>query len=103
VASPSRQGTPQGCSEGVTQPTSDTRATVLAAIARVRAERGAPAVPLSDDAVLGEGGLGLDSLDVATVVAELDALLNKDPFAEGVQRFRTVAEFVKLYVSDPQR
>jgi acyl carrier protein len=79
----------------------DVRSIVLGVIARICGERGLPAVALSDSDVLGEGGLELDSLDMATVVAELDAVLGKDPFAEGFPQFRTVGEFIRLYESEP--
>jgi acyl carrier protein len=79
---------------------SQTRTLVIDAIARIQRERGLAAASLSDDDVLGEGGLGLDSLDMATIVAQLDTALHKDPFAAGVPRFRTVGEFVRLYESD---
>jgi hypothetical protein len=73
------------------------RETVLAALARVCAEKGLPPAVLSDRDVLGEGGLNLDSLDMATVVAELELSLHQDPFAASTPAFRTVGDLVALY------
>ena len=41
--------------------------------------------------------LGLDSLDLAMVVAQLDDTLGIDPFAAGEARFDTVGQFAALY------
>jgi acyl carrier protein len=70
---------------------------VRAAIILVLADNGRSAPALSDDVPLGAGGLGLDSLDLATIVARLDAELGIDPFASGSHAFRTVGEFIALY------
>lgn len=53
--------------------------------------------------MLGEGGLGLDSLDMATIVAELELSLHQDPFAQGTPAFRTLGELVALYDSGQRR
>ena len=76
---------------------------VLEAIGRVRADKGCPDVRVSAGDALGEEGLGLDSLDMATIVAELDLALHKDPFANGMPRFRTVGDLIALYAVDDQR
>ncbi len=44
-----------------------------------------------------EHDLGLDSLDMATVVAELEQQLGLDPFANDTPEFQTVDQFAKLY------
>jgi len=74
---------------------------VLQPITRVCSDKGWPGVRLSLEDALGEGGLALDSLDVATIVAELDQALDKDPFAEGTPRFRTVGDLIALYAGGP--
>lgn len=79
-----------------------TREIVLRVIAEVRADSGLPPAPIRDGDALGEEGLGLDSVDMATIVAELEAELDYDPFAHGSPSFQTVAEFVELY-DDRQR
>ena len=70
---------------------------VLEAIARVCSDKGRPGLRLSPADVLGDEGLALDSLDMATIVAELELAFNKDPFADGTPRFRTVGDLVALY------
>jgi acyl carrier protein len=42
--------------------------------------------------------LGIDSLDLATLVTELEKKIGFDPFAKGFIEFRTVGELTKLYV-----
>jgi acyl carrier protein len=73
------------------------RDTVLKTILQVCADKGRAPAQLNDDDLLGEGGLGLDSLDMATIVSELDARLDIDPFANGTPSLRTVGEFVRLF------
>lgn len=73
------------------------QATIYAAIARVLDEKGVAVPELSHSTKLGADGLGLDSLDMATVVADLDGLLGKDPFATGTASFLTLGELVALY------
>ena len=73
------------------------RETVLEAVDRVRADRGLPARAPAGETLLGEGGLGLDSLDMATVVAELEVALQVDPFAHATPRLVTVADLLRLY------
>ena len=70
---------------------------IRSAIARAITDNGRTPPALSDDIPLGEGGLGLDSLDMATIVARLDAELGMDPFATGAHSFRTVGELIALY------
>ncbi|MEZ5143122.1 MAG: hypothetical protein R2726_11480 [Acidimicrobiales bacterium] len=74
-----------------------TRSAVLAAITQVLTDKGLPA-ELDDDGVeLGEEGLGMDSLDIATVVALLDEDLEIDPFADGEVEIGSLGQFVALY------
>jgi acyl carrier protein len=44
------------------------------------------------------GGVGMDSLDLAVLVRELEEATGHDPFAEGFIEFRTAGELAKLYV-----
>jgi acyl carrier protein len=44
------------------------------------------------------GDLPLDSMDLATVVLELETRTGYDPFKEGFINFRTVDELARLYV-----
>ncbi len=51
-----------------------------------------------DSLILG-GDLPIDSLDLATVVVELEAATGLDPFKDGFIEFQTVGELARLYVS----
>jgi len=73
------------------------REIVLSTITQVCVDKGQAPKRLADDDLLGEQGLGLDSLDMATIISELDARLRIDPFANGAPAFRTVGEFVRLF------
>jgi acyl carrier protein len=44
------------------------------------------------------GGVGMDSLDLAVLVRELEEATGHDPFADGFIEFRTAGELAKLYV-----
>lgn len=44
------------------------------------------------------GGVGMDSLDLAVLVRELEESMGFDPFADGFVEFRTAGELAKLYV-----
>jgi acyl carrier protein len=44
------------------------------------------------------GGVGMDSLDLAVLVRELEEKTGHDPFADGFIEFRTAGELAKLYV-----
>jgi acyl carrier protein len=73
------------------------RPTVLAVIQQVLEDKGLQP-DLGDDSVaLDETGLGLDSLDIATIAAELEDALEADPFAHGDVHLGTLGEFVELY------
>jgi acyl carrier protein len=77
------------------------RETVLETIRQVCADKGHTPAGLTDDQPLGAGGLGLDSLDMATIVAELDMKLHIDPFANGNPTFQTVGDLVRLFDGGP--
>jgi acyl carrier protein len=66
-------------------------------VQRLIADRGLPAVEITYETPMLEDGLGLDSLDMATLVAVLEKEIGKDPFAQTVPAFRTFGEFVRLY------
>ena len=60
-------------------------------------EKGLPAPELQADTRLIGGELPLDSLDLATILIELEAEVGQDPFANGFVEFRTFGELVSLY------
>lgn len=43
------------------------------------------------------GSVGIDSLDLAMMVRELEEVAGHDPFADGFIEFRTAGELAKLY------
>jgi len=43
------------------------------------------------------GELPLDSLDVATILIEMQEQVGVDPFADGFIEFRTIGELVDIY------
>ena len=43
------------------------------------------------------GGLPVDSLDLATIVLQLETITGQDPFKAGFVNFRTVGELARLY------
>ncbi len=73
------------------------REMILEILAQLRSDKGLPPRPLSDSDSIGEEGLGLDSLDMATLIAALDARLNFDPFAHGTPRFQTLGDLIRLF------
>jgi acyl carrier protein len=60
-------------------------------------ERGLPASDLGEETVLLGDETGLDSLDLATLVFELQQATGCDPFAQGFINFRTAGELARLF------
>lgn len=75
---------------------------VLGHIQRLLAElaenKGASLPPIDGGTQLLGGDLPIDSLDLATLVRELEDVTGHDPFREGFINFRTVGELAQLYV-----
>lgn len=71
--------------------------TIQTTLNRLLEDKGAPAVALSPDTALLEGGVPIDSLDLAQLVLELQEKTGRDPFASGFIEFRTVGELTKLF------
>jgi acyl carrier protein len=62
------------------------------------AARGEQAPPITESTMLlGGRDLTIDSLDLATLVVELEQVTNHDPFHTGFKDFRTVGELLRLY------
>jgi len=60
-------------------------------------ERGLPAVEVSEETVLMGDTTGLDSLDVATLIFELQQATDYDPFADGFIEFQTAGELARMF------
>jgi acyl carrier protein len=43
-------------------------------------------------------GLGFDSLDLATIVIDLETITGVDPFRDGFREFTTAGELAQLYL-----
>ena len=78
------------------------REIILSTLRQVLDNKGDAKKTISGRSVMGPGGLGLDSLDMATLVSMLDAKLKKDPFANGAASFKTVEDFIRLYEENPR-
>jgi acyl carrier protein len=60
-------------------------------------EKGLAVPELTAETRMLGGELPLDSLDLATILIEMQAELGHDPFAEGFVEFRTIGELATLY------
>jgi acyl carrier protein len=66
---------------------------------RIIAERGGAPVTMTGDTALLGGTVPIDSLDLATLVVELEGHFGIDPFKEGFIEFRTLDELAALYAT----
>jgi acyl carrier protein len=67
-------------------------------INEVREAKGmAPSFTLRPDTSLVDGSAGIDSLDLAALVVELQNHTGKDPFADGFVNFEDATTLVALY------
>lgn len=64
---------------------------------RIAASKGTTAPKILPGTALLGGGLPLDSLDLVTVVVELEQATGHDPFKDGLVDFRTAGELAQLY------
>jgi len=74
----------------------DIRATIEHVIKRVLTDSGRPTRTFKNDDELGEE-IGLDSLDLAVMIVELEQELGVDPFRDGEHSVRTFGDVVSLY------
>lgn len=79
------------------------REQILAAISQsvgqALTDKGLPGQDISAETVLLGSSLGVDSLDLATVVIQLTEATGRDPFEKGFVEFRTVGELADLFNS----
>lgn len=73
---------------------------IVELIAAKLREKGIEAPPIDAGTRLLGGDLGIDSLDLATIVVELEERTGKDPFRDGFVTFETAGELAALY-ADP--
>ena len=66
-------------------------------IHRILRDKGNDPLEIGADTVIIGGDIPIDSLDLATIVVELETKTGKDPFAAGFLNFSTVGELAELY------
>jgi acyl carrier protein len=66
-------------------------------ILRILRDKGNDPLEIDADTVIIGGDIPIDSLDLATIVVELETRTGKDPFAAGFLNFTTVGELAELY------
>ena len=66
-------------------------------VSRLSIAKGRAPFDVDADCRLLSGEAGLDSLDLAVLVRELEAIAGVDPFRKGFRNFQTVRELARLY------
>jgi acyl carrier protein len=66
-------------------------------ISRILSSKGQAVPPIDSRTILLDSELGIDSIDLALLVRELEEATGFDPFRDGFLEFRTVGELAKLY------
>jgi len=66
-------------------------------ISRLLKDRGQSVPEIAGSSSFLSGEMGIDSVDLAAVVVELQEFTGKDPFENGFINFRTVDELAKLF------
>ncbi|MBF0286166.1 MAG: acyl carrier protein [Magnetococcales bacterium] len=72
---------------------------ILAILARILRDKGANPPPLDETTVFLGGAIPFDSLDLATLLVEMERATGRDPFKEGFRMFQTVGELAQLYAA----
>jgi acyl carrier protein len=70
---------------------------IASIVARLVEEKGEKPPRITAETELLGDDVGIDSLDLATLVRELEELTGHDPFQDGFVDFQTAAELAKLY------
>jgi acyl carrier protein len=70
-------------------------------LGEMAAAKGASKPRIRATTLLLGGGLPIDSLDLATLVVELEVATGFDPFKNGFVDFRTAGELANLYSREP--
>ncbi len=66
-------------------------------LTQILVEKGVVAPVIGHDTVLLDGPLDIDSLDLATLVVQLEEKTGKTPFAQGFVLFHTAGELAALF------
>jgi len=71
---------------------------IVQIVQRTLSDKGLTAPPIGIETELLGGEVGIDSLDLAMLVRELEDVVGHDPFQNGFIEFRTAGELARLYV-----
>lgn len=71
---------------------------IVQIVQRTLSDKGLTAPPIGPETELLGGEVGIDSLDLAMLVRELEEVVGHDPFQDGFIEFRTAGELARLYV-----
>ena len=66
-------------------------------IGDIAVSKGLAAPKIDENTILLGGGLPIDSLDLASVVVELESITAYDPFKAGLVNFRSTRDLARLY------
>lgn len=75
------------------------RAMIAEELGRIAADKGETLPALEPATVFLDGGLPIDSLDLATLLVVLEQRTGLDPFRAGFRQFNTVEELAALYAA----
>lgn len=71
---------------------------IVETISEIMDDKGLDVPEIGAETKVLEDDLGIDSLDLATMVSDLEGRIGFDPFAKGFIEFKTVGELAELYV-----
>lgn len=71
---------------------------IVETISEIMDDKGLDVPEITAETAVLDDDLGIDSLDLATMVSDLEGRIGFDPFAKGFIEFKTVGELAKLYV-----
>jgi acyl carrier protein len=75
----------------------DVREQIRNTLTRLLTDRGQSVPEIRGDSSFLSGELGIDSVDLAAVVVQLQSSTGRDPFEKGFVEFRTVDELALLF------
>lgn len=70
---------------------------IVRIVNRTLDDKGLDPVTITADTEMLGGDIQIDSLDLATLVAEMESVAGHDPFAQGFIEFKTAGELARLY------
>lgn len=70
---------------------------IVRIVTRTLDDKGIDAPAINANTELLGGEVPIDSLDLATLVSELEGVIGHDPFAQGFIEFKTAGELARLY------